>query len=88
MGKGELGSWDGHVHAAILKMDQQQRPAVEHRDLCSMLCGSLDGRGARGRMDTCVWMADSLRCPPETITAFSRLYPNAFFFLKRMVLRG
>ena len=43
MGKGELGSWDGHVHAAILKMDQQHGPAVEHRELCSMLCGSLDG---------------------------------------------
>ena len=68
MGKGELGSWDGHVHAAILKMDQQQGPAVEHRELCSMLCGSLDGRGARGRMDSLICMAESLHCSPEIIT--------------------
>ena len=33
-----------------------------------MLCGSLDGRGVWGRMDTCVCMAESLHCLPETIT--------------------
>ena len=27
-------------------------PTVQHRELCLMLCGSLDGRGAWGRMDT------------------------------------
>jgi len=36
--------------------------------LCSMLCGSLDGRGVWGRMDTCIWVAEFLCCPPETIT--------------------
>ena len=39
-----------------------------HRALCSMLCGRLDGKGAWGRMDTCICMAESLCCPPETIT--------------------
>ena len=34
-----------------------------------MLCGSLDGREVWGRMDTCICMAESLRCSPETITA-------------------
>ena len=34
-----------------------------------MLCGSLDGRGVQGRMDTCMIMAESLHCSPETITA-------------------
>ena len=34
-----------------------------------MLWGSLDGRGVWGRMDTCVCMAESLFCPPETIPA-------------------
>ena len=34
-----------------------------------MLCGSLDGRGAWGKKDTCVCMAESLRSSPETITA-------------------
>ena len=38
-------------------------------ELCSMLCGSLDGRRVWGRMDTCIRMAESLCCSPETITA-------------------
>ena len=29
---------------------------------------SLDGRRVRGRMGTCICMAESLCCPPETIT--------------------
>ena len=33
------------------KMDNRG-PAKSHRELCSILCGSLDGRGVRGRMDT------------------------------------
>ena len=31
---------------------------------------SLDGRGVWGRMNTCICMAESLCCPPETITTF------------------
>ena len=37
-------------------------------ELCSMLCGRLDGRRVWGRMDTCTCMAESLCCSPETIT--------------------
>ena len=33
----------------------------------TLLCGSLDGRGAEGRMDTHVCMAESLCCAPESI---------------------
>ena len=33
-----------------------------------MLCGSLDGMGAWGRMDTCTCMVASPQCSPETIT--------------------
>ena len=33
-----------------------------------MLCGNLDGRGVWGRMDTCIRMAETLRCSPEAIT--------------------
>ena len=68
--KGQLGSWDGYVHTATLKMHHQQGPTAEHVELCSGLCGSLDGRGVFiwRRMDTCVCMAESLRGSPETIT--------------------
>ena len=34
-----------------------------------MLCGSLDGRGVWGRMDTCACMAEFLCCWSETTTA-------------------
>ena len=30
------------------------------RKLCSVLCGSLDGRGVEGRVDTCVCVVKSL----------------------------
>ena len=33
-----------------------------------MLCGSLDGRGVLGRVDTCICMAEFLSFPPETVT--------------------
>ena len=32
-------------------------------------CGSLDRAGVWGRMDTCVCVAESPHCPPETTTA-------------------
>ena len=37
-------------------------------ELCSMLCVSLDGKEAWGRMDTCICMAESLCWSPEAIT--------------------
>ena len=40
-----------HVHTALFKMDNEQRPAVKHRELWSMLCVSLDARGVQGIMD-------------------------------------
>ena len=49
-------------------MDSQQGSTVESMELCSMLCGSLDGRGVWGRMDTWISMAESFRCSPELIT--------------------
>ena len=50
-------------------MDDQPGLTIEHRELCSMLCGSLDEKGVWGTMDTCIRMAESLCCPPEMITA-------------------
>ena len=41
---------------------------VEHREFCRMSCGSLDGTGIWGRMDTCICMAESLCCSSETTT--------------------
>ena len=60
--------------AAIFKMDNRQGPAVEHKEFCSVLCGSLDGRGVWGRVDTCVCMAEAPCCSPETITTLLIIY--------------
>ena len=35
-------------HTAVFKIDQQQGPTVQPRELCSMLCGSLGGKGVWG----------------------------------------
>ena len=49
---------DGHVHTAIFKVDNHQGPSVQHRELCSLFCGSLDEKGVRGRMDPCnAWLS-------------------------------
>ena len=48
-------------------MDNQQGPTAQHRVLCLLLCGSLDGTGIWRRMDTCICMTESLSCTPETI---------------------
>ena len=68
-GRDSQGVWDGHGHTAVFNMENQQGPAGQHRELCSVSCRSLDGRGVWGRMDTCPCLAESLRCPPETITS-------------------
>ena len=36
------------IHTATFKKDNQEGPTVQHMELCSMLCGSLDGRGVSG----------------------------------------
>ena len=58
-GTGELGVWDGLVHIIIFKLDNQQASTVEHRELCSVLRGSLDRRGLWERMNTRMCMAES-----------------------------
>ena len=54
------GVWDGHIHTAILKIGNQQGPTVQHLELCSMLCGSLDGGEFRGEwIHAYVWLSPS-----------------------------
>ena len=46
-GKGQ-GVWDGHIHTAIFKVENQPGPIVQNRELCLALCGSLDERRVWG----------------------------------------
>ena len=67
-GRDSPGVWDGHAHAPVFKMANQGGPTVWRRELCPMFCGGLDGSGVWRKTDTCVCMAESLHCSPETIT--------------------
>ena len=59
------------------KVCNQQGPTIQHRELCSRSCGSLDGRGVSGRMEACMCTADALCCSPETITTLLISYTAA-----------
>ena len=68
-GEGGVGEVrDGQVHTAAFKTDTN-KDLLYGTARCSMLRGSQDGRGIQGRMDTCVGTAESLCCPPQSITA-------------------
>ena len=41
VGRDKLGVWDYHRHTTIYKIDNQQGPTVEHRELYSMFCDGL-----------------------------------------------
>ena len=52
--KGQLGSLGWTRTHCYIQMDNPQGPTVQLRELCSVLYGSLGGRGVWGRMDACV----------------------------------
>ena len=66
--RGGWGLQEGHECTAVFRVANQWESTGQHRELCSRLCASLDGRGVWGRMDTCLCMAESLHCSPETTT--------------------
>ena len=51
-----------------LKWITNKNLLLEHMELCSVPCGSLDRRGVLGRMATWISMVESLCCSPETTT--------------------
>ena len=63
-------------------MDNQQGPTVQHWELYSMLCGSLDGRGVWGRMDTSTYMGESPGCSHNIV---NRLCSNIKLKVKKKI---
>ena len=61
-GTDSQGIWDGHKLTAIFKKDNQKSLTVQHRELCLMLCGSLDGKGVQGE-----WMHVYIRLSPFAV---------------------
>ena len=43
-GRDKLGVWDYHIHTTIYKIDNQQGPTVQHKELYSVLCNNLYGK--------------------------------------------
>ena len=64
-------------------MDHQQGHTLEHRELWSMLCGSLGGRGV-WRKDICICMAESFHCSPGNYyNIVNHLYCNTKEFKEK-----
>ena len=68
MWEGTVSALGREVHTTTSKTDKQLTVAWSTEPLLTVTC-SLDGRGAQGRMETCVCVAESLHCSPESITA-------------------
>ena len=56
------------MYTAIFKMDNEQGPTVQHRELWSILCNNLNGKRISERIDTCICITESCSCTPETNT--------------------
>ena len=73
--RGWVAGQEGLV-CAVFKAGHQQAPTVQHRELYSVSCASLDGRGLWRRMDPWVCMTKSLCCPLETATTLLMGYTS------------
>ena len=40
-GRDKLGVWDERMHTTVYKIDKQQGPTVQHRELYSVFCNNL-----------------------------------------------
>ena len=87
-GRDSQGVWDGHGHTAGFNMENQQGPAAQLRELSSMSCGSLVGRGVWGRIDLCICVAELLGCPPETIRTLFVPQLNSLFISSSVKRKG
>ena len=70
VGEGTVREFRMDVSTLLCVLVKPTRTYVQCGELCSVSRASLDGRGAWRGMDTCICMAESLCCLPETITAW------------------
>ena len=57
-GRNSQGLGDAHVHTALFTVGSRQGPFAQHRELCSMVHGSLDGSGVGGEwIHVYVWLS-------------------------------
>ena len=68
MGRTKPGAYDEHTHTTIYKTDNQQRPAVQHRELYSILHNNQYGKESKKKVNACICITESLCSVPETNT--------------------
>ena len=74
------GGRDGVVRELGKVIHTLQYPTrITRTDCVAMLCVSLDGTPVWGRMDTCICLAESLHCSPETTTTLLISYSLTFW---------
>ena len=84
-GRGKLVVWDSHTHTTGYKIGNQQGPAVQHREVHSVLWDKLYGKGScKGRACACV--PRSLCCSPETNAICEAMLAVAVQSLSRVPL--
>ena len=82
-GRDKSGAWDEHSHIATYKqIDNQQGPAVQHRELYSILSITYLRKESVKRMNMCVCITGLLCCIPETNTTLYINYTPIFFLIK------
>ena len=67
-GKGQLGTLGRVCTNCYLKWITNRNFCIAHGTLLNVVCASQEGRRSWGKMDTCICMAESLCCSPETTT--------------------
>ena len=67
-GKGQFGI--DMYNTGIFKMDNQQGPIIQHKEVCLVLCNNLNGKRILKRIDPCVCITELLCCVLETSTTF------------------
>ena len=72
LGEGTIsqGLWEGHVPTAMFRIDNQQRPIIQHRELCSIFLAPWMGEGFGGEymhaesLQSCPTLCDPMDCSP------------------------
>ena len=78
----ELGDWDWHICTTMYKIDNSWLSTVYHRELCSVLCGDLNGKEIQKEKEEIsvyvqlIDFAAQQKLPRSTV---NQLYSNKFF---------
>ena len=66
-GKGQLGIWGWTCTHCCIKWMTNKDLLYSTKNSAQQLCGSLDGRGVWGKMDTCICVAEKMAPHSSTL---------------------